>query len=256
MKLTHILRLAAALVLITLPMAGQATAASSILRLINNSEVDYLRIINDVATIRVQNYITGRDLDASLDGGYATGLFEAFKQATSTAKSEATNKVKLKDEGLIIFEDLALKHEKALANEVRANEAFMEKIRTGAVLIDPKVVAGWPARDQAQFKGFLAPGAVGKYPSLARLSALPPAADRVAAIEIATADCAVVAGCLTVCQGDQWQACLSCLLKAEATAQAAYREYQTCSRGAGKPRWMPLRVWQTRCLAKLVAVMA
>lgn len=260
MMFSRITRLAAALLLAFGPMAGQATAGPVGSPGLAQLDRGLDTVLASGKALRSTQVLTARDLEAPLPQGYGEAIYGAFSRETSAARIASESKGGKGDvNGLIAFEDLAVRHEKALEQEQREYDAYMAALSEGRIRIDPKVVAGWPARDQQAFKAFLSPRAVGAYPSLSRLSALPMTDDLAMAgmpFGAASEECRVAAPCIVPCRNQNWTACLACINRAVGAARTAWSQYQSCKAGAGKPRWVPLRVWQAGCLVKLVAVLA
>ena len=206
--------------------------------------------------LRSRRMLTARDLEAPLPAGYDSGMYNVFLEETGAAKLASETQGKKGDaQRWIYFEDLAVRHEKTLDRENGEYQSYMASLKDGRVLIDPKVVAGWPARDQQAFKAFLSPKAALAYPSLTKLSALP-MAETMAMVELTAEECRAAAPCVVPCRNQNWAACLACINRATAAARTAWSQYQSCKGGAGKPRWVPLRVWQAGCLLKFIAVLA
>ena len=257
MKLTYLTKAVAALALILAPMAGPAEAASSGPAGIPTAEASFQRLQGGFEQLRSLRTLTARDLEAPLDQTYASGMNDLFNQVAGNAKLASESKGAKGDvQGLKVFEDLAQTHEASLNREEQANDEFMARVQAGDVLIDAKLVATWPARDQQAFKAFLSPRGVGSYPSLAKVAAIPMEPQRLALVGPTATQCSAAAPCIAPCYAQQWTACVNCIMQATAKAKAAWAQYQSCKGGAGKPRWMPLKIWQAGCLTKFIAVLA
>ncbi|MDQ0463555.1 hypothetical protein QO010_001326 [Caulobacter ginsengisoli] len=260
MKLTYLTKAVAALALILAPMAGPAGAAGptgSVPAGVSTADASFQRLLGGQEQLRGSRLLTARDLEASLDQSYASGMNDLFNQVAGNAKLASESKGTKGDvQGLKAFEDLAQVHEATLNKEADANDDFMGRIQSGDVLIDARLVAGWPVRDQQAFKAFLSPKAVGSYPSLSKLTAIPQEPQRLALAGPTATQCSAAIPCIAPCYAQQWTACVNCIMQATAKAKTAWAQYQSCKGGAGKPKWMPLKVWQAGCLTKFIAVLA